>query len=291
LFFVHDGLGETLLYRTLALRLDEGATVFGLQPAQRADGSYINTSISTMAASHLRQVRAAQPEGPYHLAGLCAGGVIAVEMASQLQAQGQAVAFVGIMDSADVKAAEKPWLGLTARVSNWRDSLGHMPLTSLPSVFGRRALNYVRYKVAARQQRATDAARVAAMTGGEETTGVVDTPMAYLPLYEVAHRQHEPQHVLKQTAVSLYRATKGAVWPTKPTARSMPASTSGGSVAWTVRFARSMCLGVIRACFKSRMFRHWFTKCKAICNASGAADNNCAQRGSIMGGHSHTACP
>jgi acyl transferase domain-containing protein/thioesterase domain-containing protein len=209
LYFVHDGLGETLLYRTLALRLDEGATVFGLQPAQRADGSYINTSISAMAASHLRQVRAAQPEGPYHLAGLCAGGVIAVEMASQLQAQGQAVAFVGIMDSADVKAAEKPWLGLTARVSNWRDSLGHMPLTSLPSVFGRKALNYVRYKVAARQQRAADAARVAAMTGGEETTGVVDTPMAYLPLYEVAHRQHEPQHVLKQTAVSLYRATKG----------------------------------------------------------------------------------
>ncbi len=209
LFFVHDGLGETLLYRTLALRLDEGATVYGLQPAQRADGGYIHTSISAMAAAHLRQVRAAQASGPYHLAGLCAGGVIAMEMAAQLQAAGEQVAFVGILDAADVKAAEKPWLGLTTRVANWRDSLGHMPLASVPGMFGRKALNYVRYKVVSRQQRRGDAARVAAMARGEASSGVVDTPMAFLPLYEVAHRQHEPQGRLSRTTVSLYRATQG----------------------------------------------------------------------------------
>jgi thioesterase domain-containing protein len=38
---------------------------------------------------------------------------------------------------------------------------------------------------------------------------VDDTPMAYLPLYEVAHRQHEPQGRLQGAAVSLYRAQKG----------------------------------------------------------------------------------
>jgi acyl transferase domain-containing protein/thioesterase domain-containing protein len=206
LFFVHDGLGETLLYRTLALRLDEGATVFGLQPAQRANGSYIHTDIRNMASAHLRQVRAAQPEGPYHLAGLCAGGVIAMEMAQQLQRDGQTVAFVGILDAADVKAAEKPLLGLTSRVAHWRDSLGHMPLHSLPGVFGRKALNYVRYKFEDRARRQADAQRVAAMAG---TAAVDDTPMAFLPLYEVAHRQHEPAGRLSGTIVSLYRAQKG----------------------------------------------------------------------------------
>jgi thioesterase domain-containing protein len=84
-----------------------------------------------------------------------------------------------------------------------------MPLTSLPSVFGRKAVNYVRYKVANRQQRAADAARVAAMARGNEATNKPDTPMAFMPLYEVAHRQHEPTHVLTHTAVCLYRATKG----------------------------------------------------------------------------------
>jgi acyl transferase domain-containing protein/thioesterase domain-containing protein len=211
LFFVHDGLGETLLYRTLALRLDDGATVYGLQPAQRSDGSYIHTSISAMAAAHLRQVRAAQTSGPYHLAGLCAGGVIAMEMAAQLQAAGEQVAFVGILDAADVRAAEKPWLGLTTRVANWRDSLGHMPLASVPAVFGRKALNYVRYKVASRQQRQADAARVTAMASGPAGHEVVDTPMAFLPLYEVAHRQHAPDPNLRlsRAVVSLYRATQG----------------------------------------------------------------------------------
>ncbi|MEG8024542.1 SDR family oxidoreductase [Sphingomonas aurantiaca] len=83
LFLVHDGLGEILLYRTLATRIGDERPIYGLQPEVRADGSFIHTAIATMAAAHIVKIRQVQPKGPYLLAGLCAGGVIAFEMARQ----------------------------------------------------------------------------------------------------------------------------------------------------------------------------------------------------------------
>ncbi|MET0179779.1 MAG: KR domain-containing protein, partial [Novosphingobium sp.] len=106
IFFVHDGLGETLLYRGLALRLDPNRPIYGIEPLRTASGSYAHTRISEMAAEYVVRVRAVQPVGPYLLAGLCAGGVIAFEMARQLEDSGEQVAFVGIIDAADVAAAK-----------------------------------------------------------------------------------------------------------------------------------------------------------------------------------------
>src|SRR5690606_30375396 len=44
------------------------------------------------ATRYLQEIRTIQPEGPYLLGGACLGGVIAVEMARQLQAEGEQVA-------------------------------------------------------------------------------------------------------------------------------------------------------------------------------------------------------
>jgi acyl transferase domain-containing protein/thioesterase domain-containing protein len=212
LFFVHDGLGETLLYRTLAHQLDAGATVYGLQPAQRADGSYIHTHIRDMAAAHLRQVRAAQAHGPYHLAGLCAGGVIAMEMAWQLQQAGEPVAFVGVLDAADVKAAEKPWRGVTTRwqrVTGAIDAAGGVAKAG-PVLLGK-AINFLRYQFSSRidrQRHARDVERL--RERGNGAVPEAGQSMAFLPMYEVAHRQHEPQGCLRGgVQVALYKATRG----------------------------------------------------------------------------------
>jgi aspartate racemase len=51
-----------------------------------------------MAAAYIKAMRAVQPEGPYFLAGFCAGGLIAYEIAQQLRAQGQAVDFLALFD-------------------------------------------------------------------------------------------------------------------------------------------------------------------------------------------------
>ena len=118
LFFVHDGLGEALLYRTLALRSSPGRAVYGLQP-ETSPGQFLHTSIAEMARAKVERIRSVQPKGPYALAGLCAGGVIAFEIARQLQELGEKTPFVGVIDAADVEAQER-------RLRSARDRLTRM---------------------------------------------------------------------------------------------------------------------------------------------------------------------
>ena len=109
IFLVHDGDGETMLYRNLALSLKKGHAVYGLQPDARQNVPLAQTRISEMAAHHIEKLRSIQPHGPYLLGGMCAGGVIAYEIARQLQGQGEIVAMVALLDAADVAAPTKTW--------------------------------------------------------------------------------------------------------------------------------------------------------------------------------------
>jgi len=52
-----------------------------------------------MAAHYTALLRAAQPSGPYYLAGWCYGGLVAVEMAQQLLAENQEVAFLALLET------------------------------------------------------------------------------------------------------------------------------------------------------------------------------------------------
>ena len=104
LFLIHDADGETMLYRSLALHLDPGQTVYGLQPRSAPELPNLDTRLEEMAAFQLANIREIQPEGPYLLGGLCAGGHIGFEIARQLQRQGEDVAMVALFDAADVAA-------------------------------------------------------------------------------------------------------------------------------------------------------------------------------------------
>lgn len=115
-FLIHDAYGETLLYRNLALRLDARHAVYGLHPRALPGIAMAHTRIADMAAWHIAKVKSIQPHGPYYLGGLCAGGVIAFEMALQLQAQGEEVGLVALLDAADTHAKLKPYLGTRQRL-------------------------------------------------------------------------------------------------------------------------------------------------------------------------------
>jgi thioesterase domain-containing protein len=52
-----------------------------------------------MATDHLATVRALQPQGPYRLGGYCNGGLIAFEMARRLQAEGERVDLLVLLDA------------------------------------------------------------------------------------------------------------------------------------------------------------------------------------------------
>jgi thioesterase domain-containing protein len=85
-------------YADLARSLGPDQPVHGLQ-GRGLDGLQPpDDRIETMAAYALEGLRAAQPEGPYCLAGYCFGGIVAFEMAQQLQARGQQVALLAILD-------------------------------------------------------------------------------------------------------------------------------------------------------------------------------------------------
>jgi thioesterase domain-containing protein/acyl carrier protein len=108
LFFVHDGEGEILLYLNLARRMPDNLAVFGIEPRRIAGVPMAHATIEDMASFYLEAVREKQPHGPYLLAGLCAGGTIAYEMASQLARAGERVDLLALLETALPKAKELP---------------------------------------------------------------------------------------------------------------------------------------------------------------------------------------
>lgn len=208
LFFVHDGLGETLLYRGLALRLDRSRDVVGMEPLRRSDGSYAHTRIDEMAAHYVARLRTVQPAGPYLLAGLCAGGVIAFEMARQLQDSGEQVAFVGIIDAADVEARKFRFLTTRLRLARLRGLVTRTGALGVLPDIGRRAWNAARWEVGSRLRQAEDRRTVRTMrahtAGASEPGGPASIP--FLKLYEVAHKEHRPAGIFEGGTVALFKA-------------------------------------------------------------------------------------
>ncbi len=96
LFLVHAGGGYVFFYRALAARLEHARPVYAIRAETPADGGGAPftqaESIEAVAARYVAEVRSVQPEGPYTLGGACIGGVIAFEMAQQLQASGEEIA-------------------------------------------------------------------------------------------------------------------------------------------------------------------------------------------------------
>lgn len=97
-FMVHTFGGGVLSYAPVIQAMGADQPVYGLQ-ARGLDGvSPPHTTIPEMAAYYVQAVRQVQPHGPYLLGGYCLGGVIAYEMACQLQALGEATALLAIID-------------------------------------------------------------------------------------------------------------------------------------------------------------------------------------------------
>jgi amino acid adenylation domain-containing protein len=99
LFCIHAD-GSVFIYRRFAEYLDPNIPIYGLQAhglANPKDQPYRH--VDEMSAHYLREIRAVQPHGPYHLCAFSAGGLIIFEMARQLYAQGEEVAFVGLLDA------------------------------------------------------------------------------------------------------------------------------------------------------------------------------------------------
>jgi len=98
LFLVH-GVGGGMFwgYTNLARHLGADQPIYALK-SKAMDGAEEFGTIEEMAAHYIADLRRVQPHGPYHLGGYCFGGNVAFEMAQQLQASGEKVALLALIN-------------------------------------------------------------------------------------------------------------------------------------------------------------------------------------------------
>ncbi len=98
-FCVHPIFGVVFPYYKLAAELGTDRQFYALQP-RGIDGECSPlTSIEEMAVFYIAAVREVQPQGPYFLGGWSFGGLVAFEMAKQLQKAGDTVALLAVLDT------------------------------------------------------------------------------------------------------------------------------------------------------------------------------------------------
>ncbi len=86
-------------FTDLAQALDPDIAVHGLQPRGLCGLLVPHIDVPSAARMHLRAVREVQPRGPYRLLGHSFGGWVATEMARRLEAAGEAVGLLVVLDS------------------------------------------------------------------------------------------------------------------------------------------------------------------------------------------------
>jgi amino acid adenylation domain-containing protein len=91
LFMAHS----YLLYRGLSTALGPDQPFYGLRELEE-DG---DLSIKDRALRYITDMRKVQPQGPYRIAGWCAAGPLAVEIATQLLMAGDKIALLLLFDS------------------------------------------------------------------------------------------------------------------------------------------------------------------------------------------------
>jgi len=88
--------GDVFAYRELVDALGPDQPFFGLQPPGLDAGSAPLASVADLAAYFAAQIVAFDRGGPHIIAGYCAGGTIAFELAQQLAHRGVGVGFVAM---------------------------------------------------------------------------------------------------------------------------------------------------------------------------------------------------
>jgi len=105
-FCVHPIFGVVFPYYELACQFRD-QPFYGLQPFG-LNGEPPSTRIEDMAEQYIQAIRTVQPQGPYLLGGWSFGGLVAFEMAQQLQRAGQQVALLALIDTPAPITCNKP---------------------------------------------------------------------------------------------------------------------------------------------------------------------------------------
>jgi len=135
LFMVPGWPGDPLYLRTLALLLATDRPVYGIPWGDLDPGSESPRSVEETAQGNLEALRSFQPAGPYALVGHSFGALVALELSRRLDALGEHVELLGLIDP----AIPHRWLPpldrtrfLLRRLGHWVHAVLHEPRTVLP---------------------------------------------------------------------------------------------------------------------------------------------------------------
>ena len=132
-FWVHPIGGNVFCYAELARHLGKNQPFYGLQSLGLSGEQKPLTTIEEMAATYIKALQSIQSGGSYYLGGWSMGGVVAWEMAQQLQAAGQEVELVALIDSYAPKAiAELEQMDGAALANSLIADLGGLFGTEIP---------------------------------------------------------------------------------------------------------------------------------------------------------------
>ena len=106
-FCVHGIFGDVYRFLDLARELAPDRPVYGLQAVGLDGHQPRHKTVEEMAVHYAREIRARQPAGPYHLAGVSLGGWIAYAVAQELTRQGCQVALLALLDTR--ATSNVPW--------------------------------------------------------------------------------------------------------------------------------------------------------------------------------------
>ncbi|HEY0607044.1 MAG TPA: amino acid adenylation domain-containing protein [Herpetosiphonaceae bacterium] len=99
LFLIHPGSGTVFCYAELARALGTDQPCYGLQARGFEPDQTPHRTIPDLAAEYIAAIRSVQPHGPYRVGGWSFGGVVAFEIASRLQQQGEPIEVLTLIDS------------------------------------------------------------------------------------------------------------------------------------------------------------------------------------------------
>ena len=121
-FYVPSAGSTALTVAALARAMDLDRPFYAFEPRGLGGAGEPHVAVEAMARDYLREIRALRPDGPYLLGGGCFGGLVALEMAQQLRAEGQEVPLLVVQNGAPPRPAPVTAAHYLGRVAyHWRN--------------------------------------------------------------------------------------------------------------------------------------------------------------------------
>ncbi|HGG06676.1 MAG TPA: SDR family NAD(P)-dependent oxidoreductase [Aliiroseovarius sp.] len=144
-FFLVAGMfGNVLNLRHLAHLLGADRPFYGLQARGLLGDEEPHRSVPEAAADYIAEIRQVQPHGPYLLGGFSGGGIFAYEITQQLEAAGETVALLVMLDTP--LPQRRPLSKRDRAVIQWQELK-----RKGPGYIGKWAINRVKWELAKRR--------------------------------------------------------------------------------------------------------------------------------------------